>query len=83
MDDQNSIGTNVTGTSNATQQILEGAIDARFDNINLDGETMNSSLTELTQNTPPHQPRQLNANSYERNSREQEEQKEEEDKMDL
>ena len=46
MDDQNSIGTNATGTSNATQLILEGGIDARFDNINLDGETVDSSLTE-------------------------------------
>ena len=73
MDDQNSIGTNATGTSNAIQQILEGAIDARFDNINLDGETVDSSLTEPTQNTPPHQPRQLNANSNEHDSREQEE----------
>ena len=80
MDDQNSIGTNATGTSNATQLILEGAIDARFDNMDLDGETVISSLTGPTQNTPPHQPRQLNANSNEHDSREQEEQKEEDDK---
>ena len=80
MDDQNSIGTNATGTSNATQLILEGGIDARFDNINLDGEIVDSSLKEPIQNTPPHQPRQLNTNSDEHDSREQEEQKEEDDK---
>ena len=71
------------GTSNCTQQILKGTIGARFDNINLDGDTVNSSLTEPTQTTPPQQPRKLNANSNEHNYREQEEQKEEEDEMEV
>ena len=61
MDDQNSIGTNATGTSNVTQLLLDGEIDARFDLINLDGDSVNSSLTGPTKNTPPHHPRQLTA----------------------
>ena len=65
MDDQNSIGTNATGTSNVTQLILNGGIDVRFDSINLDGDSVNSSLTGPTKNTPPHPPRQVAANSNE------------------
>ena len=65
MDDQNSIGTNATGTSNVTQLILNGGIDVRFDSINIDGDSVNSSLTGPTKNTPPHPPRQVAANSNE------------------
>ena len=52
MDDQNLIGTNATGASNATQLILAGGIDSRFNNMEMDGETVISSLTEPTKNTP-------------------------------
>ena len=84
MDDQNSIGTNATGVSNATQQILAETIGTRFECIDLDGSTVTSTLTEQTLNTPPQQPRNLNTNSEnEHNSRRQEGQKEEEDEMDV
>ena len=86
MDDQNSIGTNATGTSNVTQLLLNGGIDARFDSINLDGDSVNSSLTGSTKNTPPHHPRQLaaNSNEMEENAKmDQEEQKEGEFNMEL
>ena len=86
MDDQNSIGTNATGTSNVTQLLVEGGIDARFDNINLDGDSVISSLTGPIKQTPPPQPRRLTAISNENeedDKMEQEEQKEGEDKMEL
>ena len=86
MDDQNSIGTNATGTSNVTQLLLAGGINARFDSINLDGDSVISSLTGQTKHTPPPQPRQLTAilnENEEDDKMDQEEQKEGEDKMEL
>ena len=86
MDNQNLIGTNVTGTSNATQLILAGGIDSRFDSLNLDGDPVVSSLTGPINNTPPPQTRQLYAFSNENeedDKMEQEEQQEEEDNIEL
>ena len=71
MDDQNLIGTNATGASNATQLILAEVMDSSFENMDMDG-TVISSIREATKNTPPPQPRQLNAISNK---------KEEDDKM--
>ena len=86
MDDQNSIGTNATGTSNATEMILAGGIGTQFDGINMDGDSVASSLTGTTRNTPPHQPRQLNVSPKEKeedDKMEQEEQQKGENDMDL
>ena len=84
MDDQNSIGTNATGVSNATQQILAETIGTRFECIDLDGSTVTNAITDQTLTTPPQQPRNLNANlENEHDSRGQEGQKEGEDEMDV
>ena len=45
MDDQNSIGTNTTGTSNAIELILVGGIETQFDGINMDGERLSDEFT--------------------------------------
>ena len=52
MDDHNSIGTNATGVTNATKQIMEEAISTKFDSIELDDSTVTSALTDYTLNTP-------------------------------
>ena len=57
MDDKNSIGTNATRTSNATQQILAETFGTRFESIDLDGSTVTSALMEQTQTIPPQQSR--------------------------
>ena len=84
MDDQNSIGTNTMGVTNATQQILAEAIGTRFDSIKLDESTVTNAITDYTLNIPPQQPKESNANSKnEHDSMSQEEQKEREDEIDV
>ena len=49
MDDQNSIGTNQTGLTDATTQILEEATSTKFDKIiELENCTVTSGITEPT-----------------------------------
>ena len=84
MDDHNSIETNTTGVTNATQQILEEAISTRFDSIELDDSTVTSALTNHTLYTPPQKPKELNVNlENEHDFMSQEGQKKGEDKMDV
>ena len=58
MDDHNSIGTNTTGVTNATRQIMEEANSTRYEKIiEVDDCTVNSGLTDPTVYTPPQQPK--------------------------
>ena len=70
MDDNNSVGTNSTGASDATQMILEEGQDTGYDDTDMSG-TVISSITETTTGTPPPKPRNLNdtSNKYEGNEK--------------
>ena len=85
MDDNNLVGTNATGASDATQMILEGGQDIGYDDTDMSG-TVISSITETTTGTPPPKPRNLNdtSNKYEGNEKlEHVDQQEGKDNMEL
>ena len=63
IDNHNSIGTNTTGVTNTTKQIMEEAISTRFEKvIEVNDYTVTSGLMEPTVYTPPQQPKDSSVN---------------------